>query len=100
MKLTAEERIEYGRIVWQHFIQKRKAVQPDMRTAEYDIIRRWMDRGIPLAVVLRGIADCKGKPRTLMGCEAAVEDAIRYYFQAIGGPPELPKAGPLEDPKP
>ena len=83
MKLTPDERVLVGKAIWSEF-EKLTGREANGSSAEYDLIRRWMDRGIPLPVLLRGIGETTGKPRTLMACEAAVERAVAYWQRTAG----------------
>ena len=96
MKLTGDERVLYIGDVWLMF-ERKTGKERDASSVEYDLICRWMNRGIPLPVVLRGIEETTGKPRTLLACERPVERAISYWHQAVGGLTELPEAGLLEN---
>lgn len=82
MRLTAEERILYSRAVWHEF--GLKARKRDMSSAEFVMIGRWIDRQIPLPVVLRGIQDFVGSPRRLEAVEQSVERSVTYWHQAMG----------------
>jgi hypothetical protein len=88
VNLTSDDRVHFARAVWSTF-EQRRGVAGEMSTAEFDLIYRWMKRGIPLPIVLRGIEETAGKPRTLHACARAVDAAYSYWFQAIGGG-ELP----------
>lgn len=97
MKLSADNRVVYAQSVWAAF-QNKARTHRDMSSAEFNLVRRWLDRGVPLFVVLRGINDFTGKPGRLEAVEQSVERSVGYWHKAAGGLTELPKAGPLEDP--
>ena len=83
--MRTEDRSTYAEAVWDEF---RRLHQPDrltMSSMEFQLVSRWMDKAIPLPVVLRGLDETAGKPRTLMACENAVERAYQYWYQAMGG---------------
>lgn len=84
MNLSPDEHVLFNRAVWGTF-ENRRGEKGPMSTAEFDLIWRWKKRGIPLPVVLRGIEETGGKPKTLHACAAAVDRAFSYYFTAIGG---------------
>jgi hypothetical protein len=52
---------------------------------KYDRYGKKVRGPMPLPVVLRGLDETGGKPRTIMACENAVERAFSYWFQAMGG---------------
>lgn len=59
--MSESERTSYARIVWKAF--RDRAGHPEthqMATAEWDLLRRWMDKSVPLRVVLHAIAETKG----------------------------------------
>ena len=60
--------------------------------AEYDLARRWCDRGLTLATVLQGIRETGGTPKTLMACERSVEASVARQAQAV------PEKHPLLEP--
>lgn len=95
--MTAEERISYARTVWYDFQQKAK-IGRECSSSEWHVLAKWMDRGLPLFVVLRGIQDFSGRPRRLEAVVPSVEAARDYHFKAVGGLTELPDPGPLEEP--
>lgn len=83
--MRTEDRSTYAAAVWSEFRQRHQPQRLTMSSAEFQVVSRWMDKNIPLPVVLRGIEETAGKPRTLMACEAPVERAYEYWFQAMGG---------------
>jgi hypothetical protein len=95
--MTPEQRISFARTVWYDFQRKAKT-ERECSPAEWHVIAKWMDRGLPLFVVLRGIEDFSGRPRRLEAVVQSVEAARDYHFKAVGGLTELPDAGPLEEP--
>ncbi len=86
MKLTSDERVLYAQAVWYEFKNKAQ-LRRDMSSAEFVLLGRWIDRQIPLPVVLRGIQDFSGKPRRLEAVEQSVEQSVAYWHQAMGGLP-------------
>lgn len=84
--MTPEERISYGQAVWDAFRYKAKT-RRDCSSAEFYHVSRWMDRGVPLPLVLRAIHEFDGVPRRLEAIEAAVDSNYAYWRQAIGGVP-------------
>lgn len=86
LKLTEDERVEYGRQVWESWLKRRGRGGPEMSSAEWDWIRRLMDANVPLRVVLQGITDCHGKldPRkTLLYAKPAVEVEIQRWSRGM-----------------
>lgn len=90
MKLTTDERVLYSNAVWLTFCNRRGSEMPAMSTAEFDLIRRWIDGGICLASVLQAIEDMGGKPRTLLACERPVAEEHARTFHALNEGGELP----------
>lgn len=82
-KLTADERIKYAQAAWGNFQDKAKT-ERDMTNSEYYLVAKWMDAGIPLWCVLRGINDFDGKPKRLEAVVASVERVYEYGLQAVG----------------
>jgi hypothetical protein len=54
-----------------------------MSSLEFDVLKRWMDAGIPLAVVLRGITDTRGKGRMLGYFASSVQEAVEMQRKAV-----------------
>jgi hypothetical protein len=82
--LRREDRVPFAQAVWASF-QHKAGTTRDMSSAEFMTVSRWMDRSIPLPVVLRAIHEFDGTPRRLEACEASVVRAEAYWFQAMGG---------------
>ena len=93
--MTSDHRVEYSKAILFEFIQ-RKGQSHSMSSAEFDLARRWCDRGLPLRVVLQGIRETGGKPRTLLACERSVEEQVTRWHQAVGSLKTLPPAMPLD----
>ena len=82
--MRREDRVPYAQAVWASF-QSRAGTGRDMASSEFMVVSRWMDRSLPLPVVLRAIHEFEGTPRRLEACEAAVKRAEAYWFRALGG---------------
>jgi hypothetical protein len=54
-----------------------------MTCREWYTLSGWMDRDIPLPVILRAFSEFSGKPRVLGAMEDPVSKAYRYYRQAM-----------------
>jgi hypothetical protein len=80
--VKSDDRVFYARAVWATFRSKAGTLR-DMSSAEFVLIGRWMDRSLPLPVVLQAIEDFSGVPRRLEACEMSVERAYAYYRQAM-----------------
>ncbi len=80
--LSLSLRGEYVKAVWDALVARR-GPGAEMSTAEWDQARQWFVAGVPLAVVLRGILDCTGKPKSLLYVAPAVRDAIEYHRKAM-----------------
>lgn len=81
--LSEEQRREYADAVWAKFMDK--AQLPATRLAsptEFAVLKGWMDSGIPLRIVLRGIEDTKGKGSSLAYYANSVRDAFAYWRKA------------------
>jgi len=95
-RMTPDQRVAYLRQAWEAFRERSGQIR-DMSSAEYHVLARLADVGRPLFIVLRGISETAGKPRTIHACLPAIERAADYHYQAVSGMGQLPKAGPLED---
>jgi len=82
--LNPDDRVTYLQAVWASF-QDKAQTSRDMSSAEYHIASKWVDRSIPLPVVLRGIHEFSGKPKRLEAVVLSVERAEAYWFKAMGG---------------
>ena len=96
--LTANQRIAYVRAIWETFKKTWKVTRFDMTSGEYELARSWAVRGLPLGVVLQGMSQTGGKPRTLHACENAVAEEVERWSTSLGGLTRLPEPGPLENP--
>lgn len=77
-----EDREHVGRAVWDEFCKlsgRERCASP----AEWDVLSKWMDKGIPLPVILRAFGEFKGRPRVLTAMEGPVARAYEYYRQAM-----------------
>lgn len=85
MKLTGNERVDYALEVWEAWRKYRGYGPLDWSSAEYDLVRRLMDEGAPLRIVLRGIEDC-GKPpsarTSLLYAEPAIREALQHWARS------------------
>ena len=85
MPVRREDRPTYAEAVWEAFRQRHQPGRFTMSSSEFHLVAGWMDRDIPLPIVLRGLEEFTGKARTLNACAAPVERAYGYWFQAMGG---------------
>lgn len=79
-----EQRQRYAEEVWSEFL--RVSGQRTTRLAspsEFAMLKSWMDAGIPLRIVLRGLTDCVGKGKSLNYYAPAVLEAIEANRQAV-----------------
>ena len=95
--LTPDQRVLFVKSVWSQFCEVHKVHRDCASSAEYELARKWALRGVPLAVVLQGINETGGKPRTLLACTNSVEAQISRWHLAMGSLVGLPAAGPLEE---
>lgn len=72
-------RTAYCEAVWDSFVAKRGPGPLVMSPMDYSLICEWLDRGIPLFVILRSIDDCAGRGRTLAYFKLAVEEEIARW---------------------
>lgn len=82
--MRREDRVPFAQAVWAAF-QAKAHVERDMSSAEWYTLTGWMDRDIPLPVILRAFGEFEGRPRRLEAMSAPVERAHSYWFQAMGG---------------
>ena len=86
--MTPEHRTDYARIVWKEWLDRRKDNGMGFMTpSEWFLITEWMDSGVPLRIVLRGMEDCAGKvgPRTqITYISSSVDEAYERWGKAIG----------------
>ena len=80
--MISDDRVKYSRAVFAEFVSAHRS--RIFSSAEFDLVRRWIDRGIPLATVLQGIRETGGNPRTLHACERAVDEQAKRRSQALG----------------
>jgi hypothetical protein len=64
-------------------LERRRGPVMILAPADYALIDGWYSRGVPLRVVLAGMALAQGVPRTLRFFEGAVEDEIRRVERAM-----------------
>jgi len=85
--MTPEESARYIREIADHWIAL-CGTRLLLSNAEFELIRGWRERDLPLRVVLRGINDAwasrgKTKPSSLHYCGPAVDRAERYWRAAV-----------------
>lgn len=81
--MRSEDRPTYASAVWETFRERFQPGRLTMSTAEFAmVIRPWMDQDVPLAVVLEGLANVEGKPRTLHACQRAVDAEIKRWARS------------------
>jgi hypothetical protein len=83
VSMRSEDRDHVARAIWDEFCKLRGpgALNPTAR--EWYVLSGWMDRDIPLPVVLRGFSEFNGRPRKLEAMQVPVEKAYAYYRQAM-----------------
>lgn len=81
--MRKEDRPTYAEAVWDTFRAKHQPNRFTMSTAEFQVVSRWMDRDVPLFVVLRALEEFTGRARRLEALEGPVEKAYAYYRQAM-----------------
>ena len=83
--MRQEDRIPYCRACWETFCSDHGIRRFGMSPAEFRLACQWFDAAIPLPVVLRGIHETGGQPRTLLACEEPVKRAAGYWRDAMRG---------------
>ncbi len=78
-----EDRAHVARAVWSEFCKLRGPGTPNPTAREWYVLSGWLDRDIPLSVILRAFGEFQGAPRLLTAMEAAVERANGYYRKAM-----------------
>jgi hypothetical protein len=81
--VNPDDRVTYAQAVWSAW-QDKAGSKRDMTSSEFWIVSKWMDRSLPLPIVLRGIHEFDGTPRRLEAVMQSVERAYAYYRQAMG----------------
>lgn len=82
--LTDEERKTYADDVWSKFLEVSGLRGTRlMSPGEYSTLSGWMDGGIPLRVVLRGLQDTRGKGKMLSYYHSSVQQAYESWRQAV-----------------
>lgn len=82
--MRSEDRVSMAQAIWSAF-QDKAGSKRDMSSAEFWTVSKWMDRSLPLPIVLRGIHEFEGVPRRLEACVASVERSAAYWFKCMGG---------------
>lgn len=79
-----EQRSEYADAVWQEFIRV-SGQRPTrvMGPGEWTTLKAWMDLGVPVAIVCRGMADAGGRGSTLAYYQKPVEKAIATWKRGL-----------------
>ena len=80
-----EQRGEYAEAVWQAFINRTKQPTRLMSPQEFSLLKRWMDEGVPLRVVLRGISETRATGRLLNYFESSVRVEYERVHVALSG---------------
>lgn len=81
LPLSSDDRVKYSRAVFAEFVHAHRS--RIFSSAEFNLVRRWIDRDIPLAAVLQGIRETTCDPRTLLACEKKVEEQAKRRSQAL-----------------
>lgn len=72
--------------LWAQWVKRRGgAAEPPWSSAEWDLACQWHDAGIPLRIVLRGLAECngaKGAAKPLQYYRPAVDEAVARWRKA------------------
>jgi len=79
--MTVAERAHYIAAVV-HAIHGKTPEAARISSADFDIVAKWMDRDIPLRVVLQGIEDMD-KPASIRHARPAIEQEIERWHRAV-----------------
>ena len=82
--MTPAQRTEYAEAVWEEFLLR--SGQPATRSispVEWYTLAGWMNAGIPLRVVLRGLEDTGRPGRALTYYRASVAQAAENWRKAL-----------------
>ena len=80
--MRREDRPSFARAVWEEF-SKLSGSERAMTSKEWYMLTGWMDKDIPLPVILRAFGEFKGTPRLLTAMEGPVQRAYDYYRRAM-----------------
>jgi hypothetical protein len=83
--MNTDDRVSFAQAVWETFCNEHHVRRFGMTPAEFHMVCQWMDKDIPLPVVLRGVTETSGNPKTLLACEEPVRRAHEYWHRAMGG---------------
>jgi hypothetical protein len=81
--MTGEQRVEYARTFWQEFRVITGCEDDCMRCADWHILAGYMDRSVPLRILLRGIQDTGKRVPRLRYYERPIEAAIDRWQKAL-----------------
>lgn len=81
--MNPEDRAHVARAVWSEFMKLRGEGTPNPTAREWYVLSGWLDRDIPLPVILRAFSEFQGQPRLLTAMETPVNRAYAYYRQAM-----------------
>ena len=82
--MRREDRPSFATAVWDEF-SKLSGSERAMTSREWHMLTGWMDKSIPLPVILRAFSEFQGTPRVLTAMEGPVSKAYAYWFKAMGG---------------
>lgn len=76
---------EYAHAVWQEFTARTGKPERLMGAGEWWVLQGWLKRGIPLRIVLRGMADTKRGASNLAYYGPSVEEAYAMWSRLMSG---------------
>jgi hypothetical protein len=86
--MTAAQKLAYCDAVMTEYESRRGSFLV-VSSADWHVLYGWLDRGIPLRVVLTAMKLCKdpatGPPRSLSYFSGAVEEEVRRVQKAMAG---------------
>jgi hypothetical protein len=85
-RILDHQRQVYAQEVWDAFLARTgQSPTKTMSTLEWDVVRGWMEAGIPLRIVMRGIDDTKGTGRLLSYYDPSVREAAQKWRANLQG---------------
>jgi len=79
-----DQRPAYAEEVWTEFLRvSDQRVTRIMSPGEFVVLKGWMDSGVPLRIILRAMADTRGKGSSLGYYGPSVKAAIESWRQAV-----------------
>ena len=82
--IPEDQRQDYADAVWSEFLKvSEQRVTRMMSPGEFVVLKAWMDSGVPLRIILRAMADTRGKGSSLGYYGPSVKAAIESWSKAV-----------------